>query len=393
MEVDIKKRARELENELAALVEEVARRRFGERTWAGSINLPLELDPDSAGRWHLSGPGLLAALEQALGEAEALTSPLQPSRVFCHRCETAGCSHAIPERPTEVFAGYSQTGLPAWAELGQVLLEAGHEDIDQLYERRLLTHVLAGRELKEVQLAAFGRRSKSYDVLQQVVAGYYRLRVRSPEYRCNRHRDPDDRVALSLQAVEHRGPKGETRIDLNVIGRTSDGDDAVPQLVEALGDRVTAPLRNARESLHQLQVRLKDDAVGKDPEQRSQVLGRVPGIMRKLARDLVSGGRRRERRTAHAEQRRRQSRPVQPAVRESLRSTPERTLVDEREGTMVVLGRRNRVHVFAPDGRLVTSLAMEPHAVQRRLRQERWRRATPEEAAELKQLLQANQSG
>ena len=56
------------------------------------------------------------------------------------------------------------------------------------------------------------------------------------------------------------------------------------------------------------------------------------------------------------------------------------------------LGRRNRVHVFAPDGRLVTSLSMEAAAVRKRVRQERWRSATPEEFKELRRVLESSLS-
>ena len=41
----MKDRAHRIEAELAALVEEAALRGFGARTWAGSIVLPLELEP------------------------------------------------------------------------------------------------------------------------------------------------------------------------------------------------------------------------------------------------------------------------------------------------------------------------------------------------------------
>lgn len=376
-------RADTIERELAALVAEVGRRRYGKRAWTGSVHVALELDADAAGEWRLTGPGVLEVVEGALREAAARESTFQPSRMYCHRCETPSCAHAVPSRPTEVFAGVGPTGMPEWADLGQVLLACRHGDVDALYERppRLLTLVEAGRDLKARQLAAFGRRSKSYDVLQQVVAGYYRLR------RPGAARGEEERVALSCQAVEHRGPAGEVRLDLNVLGRAPGGADAVPLLLENLGERLAAPLRNARDGLHELQEQLKDPGLARDRKGRSRVLGRVPAIMRKLARDLTSGARRRERRTGHAEHRRRQSRPVQSAVRESLKSTPERTYVDEREGTLVVRGRRNRVHVFTRDGRLVTSLTMEDAAVERRVRQERWRPASREEVAGLRRVL------
>jgi hypothetical protein len=370
----VKDRAHRIERELAALTEDAARRGFGARTWAGAIELPLQLEPDVEGRWRLSGEGLLAALEHALREAAVLSSPFQPGRVFCHRCETAGCGHAVPAAPTEVFGGYGPTGLPGWDDLGQVLLRDRSPDVDALYDDRprLVAHVQSGERLKERLLSAFGRSSKTYDVLGQVVTGYFRARGRAAGL-------ADDRLALSLQAVEHRGPHGELRLDLNVVGLTPSGEPAHAILAEALDERVTGPVRGAREALGALRDRLRADPSRANGTVHAALLEAVPGILRKLARDLASGERRKERRTSHAEHRRRQSRPVPAALRDARRARPEQTLVDEHEGTVVVLGRRNRVHVFSPDGRLVTSLSLEPDAVGRRLRRERWRRASSDE--------------
>ena len=50
-------------------------------------------------------------------------------------------------------------------------------------------------------------------------------------------------------------------------------------------------------------------------------------------------------------------------------------------------GKRGRVHVFAPDGRHVTSLSLEPDAVDRRVRRGRWRPASDEERADFRRSL------
>ena len=66
---------------------------------------------------------------------------------------------------------------------------------------------------------------------------------------------------------------------------------------------------------------------------------------------------------------------------------------DIDQSTVVVVGPKGRVHVFAPDGRHVTSVVMQRAAIERRRQQGRWRLAEPEERGEfrirIKQLVAA----
>ncbi len=369
----MKDRARRIEAELQALAAELARKRFGARDWAGSLELPLTLDPDGPGGWRVAGDGLLSALEHALRESAAVASPYRSGRIYCFRCDSAACAHAAPASSNEVFVGYGQTGLPLWEDFAQALLADGHPGVEQLYEggRKLVARFEEGSTLKDRQLPAFGQSSKTHDVLCQVSAGWFASNGRQ------------ERLALTLLAVEHRGPHGEVRLDLNIVGRPTAHGDVATVLGGILDERHAAAIRGARSALHGLQTRLLADDARQDPKVRDEVLGRVPAVLRKLERVLGATERRRERRTNHVEERRKQQRPVQSARREALKARPETTLVDQHEGTLVVLGKRGRVHVFSPEGRHVTSLSLEPDAVDRRIRRERWRPATLEEAEAL----------
>jgi len=379
----VKDRARRIEAELQALAAELARKRFGARDWAGSLDLPLTLEPDGPGGWRVTGDGLLEALGHALRESAAIASPYRSGRIYCFRCETAACVHAAPDCPNEVFVGYGQTGFPLWEDFAQALLADGHPGVEQLYEggRKLVARFEEGATLKARQLPAFGKDSKTHDVLAQVSAGWFHANGR------------EDRLALTLLAVEHRGPDGELRLDLNIVGQPTAEGDVATVLGGILDERHASAIRGARSALHGLQTRLLADDARRDPKVRDEVLGRVPAVLRKLERVLGATERRRERRTGHAEERRKQQRPVQSALREALKARPETTLVDQHEGTLVVLGKRGRVHVFSPDGRHVTSLSLEPDAVDRRIRRERWRPATPEEAEALQENLRATSGG
>jgi len=87
------------------------------------------------------------------------------------------------------------------------------------------------------------------------------------------------------------------------------------------------------------------------------------------------------------------TRPTSEARVEAENATDERILTDERRATYVVLGRKGRAHVFAGDGRHVTSLRLEPGEVERKTRRKRWRPATREELAELRRGLERFAAG
>jgi hypothetical protein len=318
---------------------------------------------------------LLPLLEQALREAAARVDSLQPGRIYCYRCEAASCVHAVPGLATEVFRGYSATGSPQWASLSQVLLDAGHPEVDRLYgpEPVVLALFQTGRDLKTHQLHAFGRASKSYDILGQVVAGYFRSPAPAGAA------TDGDLFALTIQAVESRGATGEVRLALNVILYQPQGESGSGFLPELLDDFVVDSILETRFRLQEIGERLKNEGRSLGRGARSEILGRVPHLLRDLARSFERIERRQRRRTHHAEERRAEARPVPTAAEEAARSGPEKTLIDEKNGTVIILGRKNRIHVFNADGRHVTSLFMLPEAVERRFRLKRWRPASAEE--------------
>jgi hypothetical protein len=98
----------------------------------------------------------------------------------------------------------------------------------------------------------------------------------------------------------------------------------------------------------------------------------VADILQGLARKLEKLGRQRGRRTAHAEGHRIKNRPTSKAWEDAFGAAEESVLWDKHERTFVVLGPRNRVHVFSRQGRHVTSLVLASEAVRSRKRRKRW---------------------
>ena len=367
--------ASHIEEELGELAGISQKRIMGARPPDGPLRLAFELARDKDGTWTFRGESLLSLLEEALEEASARSDSLQSGHVYCYRCETALCDHGRPSHPTEVFRGYNSTGLPQWSSFSQALLDIGHPDVDRIYgpSHAILAQFQTGRELKAQQLRAFGRSSKSYDVLGQVIAGYFRIPGNPPEYMEN------ESFAFTFQTVESRALNGEARLALNLVVFTPEGNVNPDSILEYFDDSIKRAILKARWDLTDLEESLRHEGFPTDPKKRSEILGRVPGILKKLARSIEHKERRKKRRTLHAEERREQERPVQAATEEAVRSGLEKTFVDEKSEAIIVLGRKNRVHVFSADGRHVTSLFMLPESVDRRIRLKRWRPVSPDE--------------
>ena len=364
-----------VEKTLSKLIDDARRRILGTAKPRGSIRVSLDLTVDEGGEWKVGEGGLLAVVEQALQEAEVKTGSVQPGRLYCYRCDSPSCPHSLPSRPTEVFRGYSSTGQPKWADLGQVLLEVGHPEVDRLYgpAPMILAWFQNGRELKDRQLHVFGKASKSYDILCQIVTGYYR-------YGMEFGGEVKEQVfALTLQAVESRKVPGRVKLDLNVIGLLPGPGEVHEFLSEGVDRSIGGAIRNGRGKLQEFERLLLEMDKPSEKARRSEILSRVPGVLRELARSIEQVGRRRKRRTQHAEERKRADRPIQTAIKEARGCDVGKILVDEKKETIIILGRKNRIHIFNYNGKHVTSLFLRPDEVDRRIRRKGWRPASEAE--------------
>ncbi|MGH9440858.1 MAG: hypothetical protein ACRD16_01135 [Thermoanaerobaculia bacterium] len=358
-----------IESDLAELARRIHEDLFGAgRPAPGLFPVRLELRLPVSREANKEAPTLTEQLSRDVREAGSLAEPFRPGHVFCYRCESPDCEHSSPLRPQSVCAGYGPTGQPQWSDLSQALLEARHERVGELFERasRPLALVQMGHGLKGRLLRPFGKASKRYDLLGQLVAGYF-------------GGGNDPLFAVTVQAVETRGPDGSTRLHLNRIGPA-----AARYFDEQPGHWFLAAFSEARTRLSRIEDRLASPDSG---ELRSDRMRRIPGILHDLRRAVERAGRQSERRTRHAADRRRDNRPTHAAVRDALRAPDESLLADESRGTLIVLGPNGRAHAFTPAGRLVTSLTLDREALDRRLHRERWRRATREEIRSLRESL------
>lgn len=337
------------------------------------LSLTLEVDPADAFALTFS-PGSLR--EQVLAQVEDRTARVGafvPGHVYCYRCHSSQCEHSQPPEPGTVFEGYGTTGVPQWKELGQVLLDLREERVHQIYARppAVVARVMTGKSLKADQLPSFGRASKTYSLLGQVVAGYFLL----PE----EERMSADRCAMTFQFVETRRARSAPALHVNLVATLPDGADLAGLFATGWASWVDRAYRVAARTVLRMQQQLAErDGAGQPST--GAILGRIPRVMSQLAASLDRGYRQAERRTPHVEQRRR-VRPVQNAVEDTKAARPEQILHDEKTGRIVVCGGHGRFHVFTPDGKHLTTFQGGPDTVAFRLRTERWRPMTEEERA------------
>ena len=332
------------------------------------LRLPLPLDGGEDGPRRFS-ERLTATIDELLDDAVQQAAAFRPGHAYCHRCESVVCGHSTPPSCRHVFTGYAPTGLPSWEDFAQYCLELRHPEVDRLYDEppALVTLVQRGELLHGGMLRAF--HNPSYELMGQLAAGFFTVPARVEEGR--------GVLALTVQIAASHSRRGRPRLGVNVLGRTPSGEG-----LEALWDRAgDLPWGRA--------VRWAQSALGSLPPGKPgrgrrtapdrQLERRVDGILTGLAKRLVRKQRARSRRTRHAEERHRSGeRPTRKALDDARAAGNGALLLDERSGTLVVLGERGRTHFFTAEGQLVSSVRYSREAIERKLKLELWRKAPTE---------------
>lgn len=343
--------------------ERVARRPGGHLIEAQLRGSELRLPLPSAASSPPFSKRLVASIDELLDDLVQQAAAFRPGHACCHRCESLTCEHSRPSSPRQVFAGYTPTGLPRWEDFAQICLDRKHPRVDQLYDDppALVTLVQGKAALQGQMLAAF--ENESYELLGQLVAGFFPVRARAAEGR--------GVLALTVQVAASRTRGRQLRLGLNLLGRTPSGDD-----LESLWDRQEElPWRKA---VRWAQSALQTVTPGRRPGRRAPSDGRlerrVERILQGLARRLERDQRARSRRTRHAERHHVSGqRPTRKALDDARAASSGTLFADERSGTLVVLGERGRTHFFTADGRLVSSVRYSREAIERKLKFELWR--------------------
>ncbi len=380
-------RGRRVHRELQAILVEILDRKGLPRDRARGLNLRFETLLDAA-----AGDGtdarkaaqsfaarLVRDIQILADETAAPTRAFPYGRVRCFWCGSFECEHASPPEPRAVFRGFNATGQPIWVDLATLALERHHPRVDELYESPSapITLLQNGRSLSEDQLGIFGKGSKDFRVLGQVVVGYLPPR---------RGRDERRQQALTIQAVETWS--GVPRHDLNVVGVLPDGRAAATFLEEVASPRLLDAVAAARDDLREISLL---SAAGRKPaaggaRARSlqnyadrerlalKVLGRLERTVERIYRQNA-------RRTRHARDHHRdRERPTSTALKDALNANLDAVYRDVEERTWVVIGPRQRVHIFNDRGEHVTSVVYPGDVIRKRTTRGKWRRGEREDA-------------
>lgn len=322
-------------------------------------------------------------MDDALGRLLLHRNVFRTGRVYCLRCASPDCEHAFPSSCTEVFAGYSPSGLPRFQDLGQWLLQRQEQHVDHLYRSPpgLVAHYTTGADLLKDLLAAFRDADSGYHIHGQVVAGWYMFPtedgLRSP-------------VALTFQVVSTRPQKGRRRFGLNLIGIGPE-DEPLENLFDRVGE---LPWLEATRWTQSILRDVERSMSGHKRPSDETVEKRLTGMLTGMARRLEHQRRSRDRKTRHGQERHRdRSRPTNMAIADLQQAKDECVFSDTRRKTLVVVGDRGRVHVFNPTGRLVTSIRYSPAAIEKRRKRGLWKAASRDQIGALKKQITLLEEG
>jgi hypothetical protein len=335
-----------------------------------SVTLTLPLGEASQELLEESASQLARELEGRIAEMLRAAHAFRQGRVYCFLCESSECRHATPEQRDQSFCGYTHTGRPVWESFVNLCLKRGEERVDRLYSDRPEVIAIAqqGSELKRGLLPGFGRDSVVFNVLGQVVMGLLPADLREGS--------AAPRIALTVQLVETHFGKRSFRLRVNLIGLSLDAiiDAAADAESRGPAERLRRLIRSTESKLGELARAVIRRERGGEPtllgEKSAALVNGLRGELERVFRPL-------QRRTKHAETRHQSGqRPTSDAMRDATMASSEQVLFDERKNTFVVLGPRSRAHVFSAEGKLVTSLRLEPGEVERKLEQRRWSRSS-----------------
>jgi hypothetical protein len=325
------------------------------------LRVPLDFERDA----RRAAQDVVAQILGRVAEVRAHEQALRPGSAFCYFSQSAEAPTARPQKFREVFDGYSSTGRPVFTDFVTLAIERRDSGIDDLVDGQdvIVTHVSMGRVLRTQQLHEFGAESGVYRILGQVDAGLYPLL------------GSDQKAAFSFQLLRGTTLDGAPRFRLHWVGAAEVRDIADPAVGSILK---RFQLRLERESLRFAGMHSQGAAA---PDEEEFVLP----LLQELAKRLSGRARRAVRRTEHATQRvDERVRPTAKAWDDAREAGDDRILRDDEQGTIVVVGPKNRLHVFSPEAMHVTSFVLTGGQVQKRRGEGRWHPAEPEERGEFR---------
>ena len=335
------------------------------------MTLPIQVrmigDSDQAPDRRVEAQQLVDTLRRRITETLKARIAFVTGHVYCFLCDAPECSHSGPRQAVDTFRGYRPTGKPEWKGFANLCMELREPRVDRLYgdDPEVIAVVQSGTKLTDTMMSGFGKGSLAYRVLGQVAFG---LLPRNLDLR-----HPDERVTLTLMVVETRTGERAQQVQLNMVGLSMDDIAAAAGSARARGpaESLRRTIRTTRDRVASLARRAQD---AEDRGSPLDLEGAVEPLLHRMKGDLERVFRPLRRRTKHAQERHQGgARPTGQALTDALGAPVERILRDVERDTVVVIGPKARAHVYAEDGRLVTSLQLRPNEVERKTERGRWR--------------------
>ncbi|HHI79021.1 MAG TPA: hypothetical protein ENK02_03505 [Planctomycetes bacterium] len=294
---------------------------------------------------------------------------LVPGRAYVFSEEGFQGDYARPMDARQVLVGYGLEGRPRYADLVSYAIEKKHEGIEELLagKEAVVSFFEKGSTVTEGVKPAFEPENLPYVLVGQAMIGLFTTQ------------DGNRKVALTLQVLKRdRGEEG-FQLLLHPVSRV-DLDD-LPEV------GIRKILRGFQGNLNHLAKTLAGKkAAGSEYDLEEEVLSELRGLARRLSHNAKNMGRK----TEHARERSEEGRrPTQLAFPEAKTARDHHLYMDPKEGSVVVIGRGRRVHVFSPDARHITSMVLNQSQVKERVKSGRWRPAGPEERGSFREALAA----
>lgn len=281
-----------------------------------------------------------------------------PGRIWNFASESFDSPWSRPEDPRHVLVGYGLEGRPRWADLVTLAIERKHEAVEQLLSGRegAVAFAERGDAITEGVKPAFEPESIPFRLVGQLVCGLFEST------------EAGRRVALTVQVLAAPSENNGERLLCHPVSAVDLADLPDPNIRKILSNFETQLIECAKK----LEGKR---ASGETPDVQEEVLP----LLRELARRLSQDAKNRTRKTEHARDRGDEGRPTTMAFPEARSARDHHIYMDNEESTIVVVGKKGRIHVFSPDGRHVTSVVMPPPNVRQRVKSGRWRLASGDE--------------
>jgi hypothetical protein len=332
------------------------------------LKVPLEAGPDLAA----SARQVVEQIVARVRDVREHEAALEPGAVYCYFTGSASAVHSRPPAARQVFEGYGSTGRPNFVDFTTLAIERRAEAIDRLVagEDLIVTSVSMGRVLRTQQLHEFGHSSPVFRILGQVDAGLFPLA------------GSEERAAFSFQLLRAQTLDGLVRFRLHWVSAADLRDVADPS--------VASILKRFQQRLDHESLRYQGlDANGK----AGDIEEFVQPFLIDLSKQLAGRARRAMHRTDHANERvEERSRPTAKCWDDAREASDDRILRDDEQNTVVVVGPRNRVHVFSRDAKHVTSFVLSGSQVNRRVQEGRWHHSEPVDRGEFRIALKKRSS-